>query len=360
MRRISLDSAQPGMVLGKTISGSAGQVLLHARVKIKPQYLTYLKRLGVNYIYVEDSRMDDVVLCDVISEDTRREACSLIKDCMKEVKSSKIQKKGLNVKGEKILQTVSKIVEELLDNKEMLAQLMDIRCKDDYKFAHSVNCCVLATLVAVKMKYDTASLKSLATGALLHDIGLAAVPENILQKPGDLTNDEYETIKNHPFYGYEIFKKTSFFSSVSGAIILQHHERYQGKGYPQGLRGKNINPLAQILAVADVYDALTSDRPYRKAFQPHQAVEMLFSWGGELFDLNILNHFLANIAAYPVGFHVFLNNGESGLVIANTPGFTLRPVVRILYTGEDLASHPAPYDIDLSRVLDLTIVKVKE
>lgn len=358
MRRISLDSAQPGMFLSKTISGSAGQVLLNAGVKIKPQYLTYLKRLGINYIYVEDSRMNDIEVYDLINEETRREACSLIKDCIKEVKSPKFQKKGLNVKSEKIIETVCKIAEELLDNKEMIAQLMDIRCKDDYKFSHSVNCCVLATLVAVKMNYNILTLRSLATGALLHDIGLAAVPESIMQKPGDLTNDEYETIKNHPVYGYGILKKTSFYSSLSGTVILQHHERCQGQGYPQGLKGEKINPLAQIVAVADVYDALTSDRPYRKAFQPHQAVEMLYSWGGELFELNILNHFLSNIAAYPVGFHVFLNNGESGLVIANTPGFTLRPVVRILYTGEGLAPHSVPYDLDLSKVLDLTIVKV--
>lgn len=106
---------------------------------------------------------------------------------------------------------------------------------------------------------------------------------------------------------------------------------------------------------------MTSDRPYRKAFQPHEAVEVLLSQGEELFDVSILQHFLSIIAAYPIGLHILLSNGDSGLVVANNPGFTLRPVVRVLYQDdENLKPHPAPYDLDLSQTLDFTIVKVME
>ena len=358
MRRISLESTQPGMILAKAILGSSGNVLLKAGIEVKPQYIVYLRELGIGHLYVRDSRIEDVESKDVVSEETRHEARLLVKKTLKALQSPAAQKKGIMIQDKDIIETASKIVNELLDNREMVFQLDDIRACADYLFAHSVNCSILSTLVATKIGHNVKNLKYLAVGALLHDIGMVAIPEQILNKSGELTEDEYATVKNHPVYGYELFKKTSLFSARSGAVILQHHERFQGQGYPYGTSGDKITPLAQILSIVDVYDALVSDRPFRKAFQPHQAVEMLLSWGGEYFETDILNEFLSVVAAYPVGFHIILSNGESGLVVANNPGFTLRPIVRVLYTGEDLAPHPSPYDLDLSKCLDLTVTGV--
>ncbi len=358
MRKISLENVQPGMILAKPILGGSGQVLLNSGVEIKSQYIKYLESMGINAIYIEDKRIEGLIINDLIKEKTRRETRLMVKEIMGDIEAEGNQSKCLAIKDKKITQTVSKIIEELLNNKEMLVSLMDIRAKGDYLFAHSVNCCVLATLTAIEMKIDGDNLKCLATGAMLHDMGMATVPDSILQKPGALTHDEYETVKNHAIYGYEILKKSPIFSARTGAVILQHHERYNGQGYPQGLVGDKVNPLAQITALADVYDAMTSERPYRKAFQPHEVVEMLQSWGNVYFDLEILRHFLVNIAPYPLGTHVFLSNKESGLVIDCKPGYALRPTVRILYTGEDMAPHPAPYDLNLAQVLDLVIQKV--
>lgn len=201
-------------------------------------------------------------------------------------------------------------------------------------------------------------MKELATGALLHDLGMVAIPKYILNKRGVLTKEGYEIVKRHPYYGYEILKNSPLFSAGAGDIIVHHHERFQGQGYPQGLQGGNISSLAQTVGIVDVYDSLTSERPYRKAFQPHQALELIMSWGETSFDLTIMNSFLSSIAAYPLGTQVYLSNGESGLVIANNADLTLRPVVRVLFTGEDLAPHPSPYDLDLSQYLDLTIIRV--
>ncbi len=360
MRKISLDSARPGMVLAKAIVGGKGQILLNAGAEIKPQYLTYLKKLGISQLYIYDSRIEDIEVNDIVSDETRREASFLVTDIIGEAKKGTDKKKGINLRDKELLQTVTKIMDELLENKEMIAQLQDIRTVNDYIFSHSVNCCVLSTMIAVKMEYSKEVIKKVGTGALLHDLGMAAVPDHILNKPGELTEEEYDTIKRHPVYGYEMFKKTPSYSALAGAMILQHHERWKGQGYPQGLKEDKISPLVQAVSIADVYDALTSDRPYRKAYQPHEAIEMLMSWGDTYYDLNTLNLFLSSVAAYPVGTHVFLSNGESGLVIANNPGLTLRPVVRILYKGEDLAPHPDPYDLDLSKSIDLTVVKVLE
>ncbi len=358
MRKISLDMVRPGMILAKAVLGCSGQILLKSGVEIKPQYINYLRNLGIYVLYVRDDRIEDLEVSDVIKEETRHEARLLVQKIMKNVQSPGCQIKSINIQDKEIVKTVSKIIEELIDNRDMIVQLVDIRAKDDYLFAHSVNCTVLATLVAARMSYDQKILRLLATGTLLHDLGMVTVPENILKKPGELTEDEFESIKKHPEYGFEIFKKSPLFDSRAGAVILQHHERCGGQGYPKGIEGGRITNLAKIVSIADVYDSMTSDKFHRRSYYPHQTVELLMSRGGEYFDMEILNYFLSAIAAYPIGFHVLLSNGESGLVIANNPGLTLRPVVRVLYTGEDLAPHPETYDLDLSRELDLTIIRV--
>lgn len=358
MRRVSLEAAQPGMILARAIIGGAGHALLQAGVEIKPQYLTYLHKLGIEFLYVQDNRTKDVEVDDVISENTRSEARALVKSITNGIKTPGKIKKGLAVDDRDLINTVTKIIDELISNKHMIAQLIDIRSKTEYLFAHSVNTAVLATLAGAKMNLTKNRLMLLATGALLHDIGMITIPEHILDKKSELTADEISTIRTHPLYGFEIFKKSKYFDARSGAVILQHHERYHGDGYPRGLKGDKINLLAHITAIADSYDALTSDRPYRKAYLPHEAVEIMMSLAGEHFDSNILSNFLTVIAAYPVGFHVRLSNGESGLVIANDTGHTLRPKVRVLYTGEDLAPHHSPYDLDLSETPHLTITDV--
>jgi HD-GYP domain-containing protein (c-di-GMP phosphodiesterase class II) len=357
MRKISLETTQPGMVVARTVLGGNNQVLLKTGTEIKPQYVDYLHKLGVSSIYVKDKRMDDIEIYDVVSDETRNEARLLVKTILNDIKMNKPGRKSINTEKE-IVDTVTKLIDELLSNRDILIQLTDVRTSADYMFAHSVNCSILAGVVAAKMGYDRTTLKQLTTGALLHDIGMVAIPEQILNKPGELTMDEITTINMHPLYGYEIFKKSSIYHGLAGTIIAQHHEKYNGQGYPYGLKEDEINPLAQIVGIANIYDALTSDRPYRKAYHPHEAVEMIIAWGNDLFDIEILQNFLAVVAAYPIGYHVMLSSGESGLVVGNNPGFTLRPIVRVLYTGEDLAPHPAPYDIDLSKSLNLVISKV--
>jgi HD-GYP domain-containing protein (c-di-GMP phosphodiesterase class II) len=354
MRKVAIENVKPGMITRKPILGFLGQVLLNADVEIKPNHIYYLKQMGINAIYVHDSQMNDVEVEDVISFEVRGASRALVAQVMKDLDAAGSSNKGVAIKDKEVLATVMKIVEELIDHKDVLVQLSDIRAQDGYLFAHSVNCCVLATLIATKMNYDLNTLKILATGALLHDIGLIAIPQMILKKPGALTAEEYEAVKQHPQYGYEIFKKSKLFSERAGDVVLQHHERSQGQGYPQSLKGKEIASLARIMLVADVYDALTSDKLYRKAYPVHEAIEMLISWGGEMFDLDVLKVFLEIVTAYPVGSHVQLSSGESGLVVANNPGFALHPVVRLLYK-RDFSPHPAPFDLDLRQALDMTV-----
>jgi HD-GYP domain-containing protein (c-di-GMP phosphodiesterase class II) len=357
VRRIFLEQIKPGMTIGKTVRGTAGQILLNVGAEVKPHYTVYLKRLGINSVYVLDSRLEDVIVEDVIREDTRYEAHFQIRDAMKEADDVYKQKKTYLL-NDKIMGSAKKILSELLYNKDIMINLYDIRSTNDYMFAHCVNVCVLSILTAMKLKHPLVRLESLALGTLLHDLGNVAIPKEILNKPGALTDDEYEKIKEHPLVGYKLFKNSAYFSASAGAIILQHHERKNGKGYPDGLTGERINVMSQVASLCDVYDALTSDRPYRKACLPHEAVEMLYALGNEYFDPEVIHAFFSIVSAYPVGTHVMLNNGESGLVVHNTPNYPLRPVVRVFYEGDNFAAIPSPYEVDLIQCLDLVITKV--
>jgi HD-GYP domain-containing protein (c-di-GMP phosphodiesterase class II) len=141
----------------------------------------------------------------------------------------------------------------------------------------------------------------LGVGALLHDIGKLKIPEEILKKPSQLTVEEFEEIKKHTTYGYEILKNFENISMESAFIALGHHERFDGSGYPLQLRGENIYQFARIVAVADVYDALTSDRVYRKKLKPHESVEYITSLGTDHFDKEIVDNFIKHIAVYQLG-----------------------------------------------------------
>jgi len=353
MRRVEIENVREGMVTAKPILGFLGQILLNEDIEIKEKHIYYLKRMGISSVYVDDSNID-IEVADLVSDETRGEGRSLVGQVLKELDSPNPLNKGIVFYEKEVLSIVSRIVEEVIGNRDVLLQLTDIRAQDGYLFAHSVNCCVIATMIGVQMNYDRNTLKVLATGSLLHDIGLIIVPQIIIKKPGSLSPSEYDKIKKHPQYGYDIFRKTKIYTERAAEIILQHHERNQGQGYPMGLREKEIASLARIMVVTDVFDALTSEKAYRPAYPVHQALDILIAHGGEFFDLDVLNLFLQNVSAYPVGTYVKLNNGEIGAVVANSAGFSLRPVVRVLYK-KDLSVHPAPFNLDLKKALELTI-----
>ncbi|NLZ27839.1 MAG: HD-GYP domain-containing protein [Firmicutes bacterium] len=360
MRKIDIGQVRPGMVVARPIFGSEGQCLLNKGVIIKSYYIRHLIDLDVSYIYIHDDRLEGVVVKDVISEETRLEACHIVKQMIKvndEVQGRRVTSRICKLEN-RLIKIVTRIIDELFYNKDTVVNLVDIRSADDYTFAHSVNVCVLSTLMGIKLDFSRHKICKLALGSMLHDLGKTKTPGEILKKPGFLTEEEYEVVKRHPDQGLELFKENSVFSDMAGKIISQHHERYNGRGYPLGLKGDEIDPLAQIVAIADVYDALTSDRPYRKAYQPHEAIEM-FSVSGSNHNVEYLRIFLSFIAGYPVGTTVNLSNDESGLVIANTPGYPLRPVVRVLYEGGDLMlPHSAPYELDMTEKLDIVVTGI--
>ena len=230
----------------------------------------------------------------------------------------------------KAFSVVDKIINELDGISKVYIDLNEFRKFDNYTYIHSVNVAILATLVGLHMGLKGQTLRNLTLGAMFHDIGKSGIPFQILNKPSDLTYSELEIIKKHPVLGEEMIRRTHISGEVL-SIIRQHHERWNGKGYPDGVRQRAITLNAQIVAVADVFDALVGDRPYREGLPPYHALEIIIAGSGEEFNGKIVEEFVQCLILYPQGSVVTLNTGEVGTVIGVPKDFPSRPLLKLLF-----------------------------
>lgn len=235
---------------------------------------------------------------------------------------------GINVK--QTQEASSKLVEEVLQAPDAIMNLMDIKSFDDYTFTHNINVATISLLIGQIMGLSPKDLDELATGALLHDVGKLKIPLDIINKNGKLTDREFEQMKAHPKYGYDILGKSKGLSERSRMVALQHHEKYQGGGYPNRLKGNQISLFSRICAIADVYDALTTDRPYRVAMSPYEAMKILNAGIENHFDPEILTSFIRKFSLFPSGTLVRLNDGSIAVVTKNNPTSVIRPKIKIL------------------------------
>jgi len=222
--------------------------------------------------------------------------------------------------------------------------LIDLKVFDDYTFYHSLNVAVLSLVLGVALKYNKEELYKLGLAALLHDIGKVFIPKDILNKKGKLTDEEFEIIKTHSDKGFEYLKNTYNVPITTYMGVRLHHEKYNGGGYPLGKKGEEIYVYARIIAIADVYDALTSDRVYRKAMTPSEAMEYIMGNSGIMFDPNLVELFIRKVAPYPVGTSVQLSDGRVGIVVENYENFCLRPKIKII---KEKDKNIEPYLIEL-------------
>ncbi|MEN6326652.1 MAG: HD-GYP domain-containing protein [Syntrophomonas sp.] len=350
MRRISIQDLQPGMIVARAIYSSDGRILLHADMILNETYIYRLHAAGILSVYIKDIFCDNIELQDVISEQTRTETIKVLKENFNHLE----QQHKLNIRMFRTM--VDRIIDELLVNRHILVNLTDIRSFDDYTFAHSVNVCILSIMTGVTMQYNDLKLKELGMGALLHDIGKIRVDREILQKPDDLTREEFEEVKRHSEYGFEILRKYDDLSLLSAHVAYQHHERWDGHGYPRKLAGEHIHEYSRIVAVADVYDALLADRPYRPGYTVNQAMLILKQMSGIYLDSNCVNALLTNISSYPIGSIIELNTGEIGIVVDVNKEMPTRPVVRLIYNGLG-KTFSQIHEVDLSKLSTICIVK---
>ncbi|HHW42288.1 MAG TPA: HD-GYP domain-containing protein [Desulfotomaculum sp.] len=359
MRRIPVHLLRPGMRVARPVHNGSGQVLLNTGVVLTQRFIDRLKLMGVPAVYVGDDLLPDLIIDDVISEETRTRAIAKVKTLMTAHARQQPAMGRALIGARDMFGTVNDIIDELLKNQKLMVNLVDIRLLDEYTFGHSVNVCVLAVLTGISLGYSRTGLFQLGMSALLHDIGKTRIPLHILNKPGPLTAEEFEIIKRHCQYGLDILKGDPDASPLCRIVAMQHHERYNGQGYPRGLKGVEIHQFAAITGLVDMYDALTADRVYRRAYPPHEAFEMLAGSGNFLFDFEVVQAFLANVAAYPTGSLVRLSSGEIGVVVETVRGYSLYPRVRLLFSaGREPLSEP--YEVWLAEHRDLTIIEVIE
>lgn len=357
MRLIALWALRPGMVVGRRVYDAHGFLLLNAGVALEKEYIQSLKRIGLRAIYIDDPLIPDVVIEDVILEETRQKALKLVRDSLRDLKQARSRKIGAVLSMNKEFSVLlDDIVSQLLVNRNLTVNLADIRSTDEHTFVHSVNVAVLSIVIAISMGKPRTDLINLGLGAFLHDIGKTLFPLNILNKPHSLCASELEEIRKHPCNGCELVKKQLLINNTAMNVIEQHHERIDGTGYPYGLKGDAIASFSRICSVADVYEALTSDRLYRPAYLPHQALEILDAENAG-FDPDTLRHFYRHIAAYPVGTIVGLNNGAIGVVVYNAAGYPASPKVRMMWAEE--AHEPLePFEVNLAENPHLMVSKV--
>ena len=353
MRRVYVSSLQPGMRVARTIYGIRGEILLSQGALLTNGYIAKLVKHGVPFIYINDGLMNGRVVKDVITEKTRVAAVKQVENILLNTQESG----KLVIEPKEIYNTVRSFTGELLSSESLMLNLVDLRTQDTYTFAHSVNVCVLALMTGVTLGYSNDELTTLGAGALLHDLGKVKIPGNILNKPSSLTPTEFEVIKTHTSYGYKLITESRSLGSVIPIIALQHHESYDGSGYPMGISGDYFHEFAQITAIADKFDALTANRVYRKAFPPHEAYEMCAASGNYLFKDRIVRAFLHNISAYPSGSMVQLNSGEIAVVIETPKGYSLLPIVRLIF---DKQGNPINQfkELNLSKESGIFVVRV--
>jgi putative nucleotidyltransferase with HDIG domain len=259
---------------------------------------------------------------------------------------------GKAIELDQVEPVVQNITESILRNPGALTGLLRIKNKDDYTFLHSVSVCTLLVAFCRSTGMDTALTRQAGLGGLLHDTGKALVPDEVLNKPGRLTDEEFEIIKKHPKDGYEILLKTPQVGEIPLDITLHHHERMDGSGYPDKLPGEQISTLAQMAAIVDVYDAITADRCYHKGMSAAEALRKIYEWSKFHFNPQHVQAFMRCVGIYPVGTLVLLESGRLGVVTEPHETNLLAPKVNVFFSTKS-NTYIKPQEIDLAKPLGM-------
>lgn len=359
MRLASTKYVISGAILAQSIYNENGIVLIQKGIRLTDKMLKRLLSNGITYIYIEDESTNDILVESVFSDKLRSEATVTIKETFTELRNSGLMERSyiIEKKRNKLAGIIQQIIEEIQGNEKSLSLLTDIFISDNYIFHHSLNVTIYSLAIGVEMKYSDRQLTELGIGAILHDIGKIFIDPEVLNKPDKLSDEEFEIVKNHTTKGFDFLRKQMNMSEVICNCAFQHHERLDGSGYPQGLKSDEIHPYAKLIGIADVFDAVTSNRVYRAAMLPHEGLEILYGGAINLFDKHMIEAFKKSIVVYPDGLTLDLSDGKQGVVIRQNNYICDRPVIRIIReNGQKLNM---PYELDLASVLNVTVTAVK-
>lgn len=340
-----------GMMIDQAIIDRTGRILIARKTVLDRFLIESLRKMGVPGVYIREGEEDPDEEIEVAPETLETieklkvadRARVTLSDSVKQRVSQGIQFLYSDTNSSDFSNTANNITFSLMqaisENDAVAMNIDALKVSDEYTFKHSVDVATMAMIIARKSGLSDKDVYQIGVSGLLHDVGKSHIPNEILNKAGKLTEEEFAVMKNHTIYGYNILKEKSEIPNEIIAGVLQHHEKINGRGYPLKLASKQITPYARVLSVADIYDALVTERPYKKGFSAHDALEMIMAMTDEL-DVDFMRSFIDTVILYPVDTSVTLSNGERARVVKNTPHYPMRPKVVGLKSGKvyDLAN----------------------
>ncbi len=359
MRLISIDVLKEGMVLARTIWNEAGHPLLKKDVVINEHIIQRLQQLNTHYLYIDDEISKGIEVQETVPTVIRNKAISTIKDSFQSIN-------GCNpVNASYVLDQQSKVIGSIVDelllvvrsNDEILTILTDAYLFDEYLYQHSFQVTLYSIAIAKELGYLAEDLRLIGIGALLHDIGKLMVPKEVLTKPEHLSSEEFETMKQHTRYGFNLLRNLHSISLIVAHCAFQHHERIDGSGYPRGLVDFEIHPFAKIIGVADVFDAVTTSRVYREKMLPSQGLAILEAGAGTIYDARIVKALKGSVVHYPTGVILKLSDGRRGIVSRQNTSNAALPWIRIFEEQNQLLT--ATYELNLVDYPTITIESVE-
>lgn len=380
IKKIGVEQLQPGMYVHDLNCGWLDQPIQKNSFFVEDERaVESIREMGVRELYIDPTRGTDVADAPTqreVSEDLDRrlqelaarkegteatsvadesnrarwlheEANRTVRELMEDVRH------GLEVAVERVEPMIEGVVDSIFRNRHALLPRTRLKSLPTYAYEHSVGVCALMVAFGRSNKLPRDTIKEIGIGALLHDIGKARLPDDLLNKPGKLTEAEFEVARTHVTEGVDLLSRVEV-SGTALQVVAEHHERFDGSGYPRGLKNGEISRYGQMAAIVDVYDAITSERVYHKAIPATQALKKLLEWSRHHFDPALVQAFIRTVGIYPVGSLVRLDSGRLGVVIDQNERNLLEPVVQVFYRA-DRYHHIPPEVVDLAQTQDRVV-----
>lgn len=375
IKKITIEQLKPGIYIHDLDVSWLKHPFIRNRLLIKDEVMVEkIREMGIQEMYIDTTKG-----LDVYEAPSKEELVKIFKSKFDEfaqvrpkieVKISRREElpkaRQLNLKAKHLVKKFSEslsrgqvvsineitdlsgnVIDSVSRNKDAMLSLMAIRRMDEYTFTHSVNVMIMMIAMGKQLELDEKQLMNMATGALLHDIGKLRLPQELINKKGTLTAEEMEQVRRHVEYGQEMIQSMANISIETTQVVTEHHERFDGSGYPKGLQGDEISLGGQMSSIIDVYDAITTERIYADGLDMVTGLRKIYEWSHFLFKDDLVESFIKTMGIYPVGTLVQLNNGLIGVVIESGRQNALRPTVRIIYDSRRKI-HLPPRDINLS------------
>ena len=320
---VDIDKLEMGMILNEdVIDQETGVVLIARNMAITKTFIQNLINKGVDRVNIKKEEIPEGKYNHSLMENYAKVEQKLDNLFIKVRDGRKVAAAG-------IFHDMKGFVDEITKEIDILTQMRLLKKKDDYTFNHSLGVSVLATSLAKWLKYSEEEIMEVAIAGLFHDIGKLKISDNIINKPEDLTDEEFEIMKKHSFYSYEMLSASERFNDDVLLGVLQHHEKMDGTGYPNGVKGDRIHKYAKIISICDIYHALTSRRVYRDRESPLKVAEYIRKEGFQTLDPHMTQVFLENISKFYVGNKVVLSTGEIGMIVYVYPQSKTNPIVQV-------------------------------